>query len=256
MPAFAGWPIGKDHYIFGATVSTYNAGNRWDENGDYIVNSGQKFSSTSLGLYGAYGISRRLDISAGLPISYLHTAYEGTSTNYTNLGDLQVGLDYVLFNFKYANYITAYIGTIAPLYSNSTTKTVGLGCAGATVKLANSGNLGSNVFYNIEAGFAQYVGTAAPYQLLGDVSLGCSLNRWNQIGIDGSAVRSISSDKSSSLNVFANRNFDYVKLSANYGHSFTKRVTLNLSYFYTVAGFNTGQGYGGALSLTYKLPYR
>jgi hypothetical protein len=252
--AHAGWPIGKYHYIFAPSYSIYTANSGWDRRGRYFKSNGQKFVAQSIGLYAARGISRRLDISASVPVTYQSISNEFSSTNTVALGDLQFGGSYVLINSKYANYTSVYVGGILPLYTNTDTRILGLGNTGATVKLSNSGNITKKMFYNAEVGFAQYVGEGAPQQYLGTITVGYLLDKKNQIGADIGGVRSISDDKQLTLNTFANRDFDYLKISANYGHAITKRINVNVAGFYTIAGYNTGQGYGGALSLLLRLP--
>ncbi len=254
--AQAGWPIGKKHFILSSSLSQYIAKNRWDQNGNYREGNGQSFNATTFGVNLAYGISNRLDVNIGVPVIYQRITYPGGAVNNTSLGDMQLGLTYNLFNFNYSNYISVYTGGIMPLYTNTSSRYIGLGNAGGTVHLSNSGSLSSKTSYNVDLGFSQYVGTGAPQQYLADISLGYSLDRWNQLGVNAGAGRSISSDKRSVNNLLANRDFDYVRVAGNYGHSFNKRINLNLSLFYTVAGRNTGEGYGAALSLMYKLPYR
>jgi hypothetical protein len=251
---YAGWPIGKYHYIFAPSYNIYTANSGWDRKGNYFKNSGQKFVAQSLSLYAARGISRRLDLSVSVPITYQSISNQFSSTNTVALGDLQFGGSYVLINSKYANYTSVYVGGIVPLYTNTDTRILGLGNAGATVKLSNSGNITKKAFYNAEVGFAQYVGEGAPQQYLGNVSIGYLLDKRNQIGADIGGVRSISNDKRLTLNTFANRDFDYLKISANYGYAVTKRMNLNIAGFYTIAGYNTGQGYGGSLSMLIRLP--
>jgi protein XagA len=252
----AGWPIGKHHYILSSSLAQYIAKNRWDANGYFVSGGGQTFNATTLGFNVAYGLSRRVDVSASLPVVYQRITYPGGAVNNTSLGDMQVGASFMLANFKYSNYISLYVGAAVPLYTNTSTRYIGLGNGGAITRLSNSGSLSQKTSYNIDLGFSQYFGTGAPRQYLVDVTLGYAIDRWNQLGFSGGAGRSVSSDKRSLSNLLANRDFEYVRLAGSYGHSFTKRVNVNLLFFYTVAGRNTGEGYGGALSLSYKLPYR
>jgi len=252
--AHAGWPVGKYHYILAPSYSFYTATSGWDRNGNYFKNSGQKFIAQSIGIYAARGVSRRLDLSVSVPITYQSISYGNISNNTVALGDLQFGGSYVLINSKFANYTSIYVGGILPLYTNTKTRILGLGNAGATAKLSNSGNITKKMFYSAEVGFAQYVGEGAPQQYLSTVTIGYLIDKRNQIGADIGGVRSISNDKQLTLNTFANRDFDYLKVSGNYGHAISKRVNVNIAGFYTIAGYNTGQGFGGALSLLLRLP--
>ncbi|RYY32933.1 MAG: hypothetical protein EOP46_17745 [Sphingobacteriaceae bacterium] len=257
MPAtlLAGWPIGKRHYIISGSYSLFTANKSWDSVGTLRGDRG-KFMAHSFVVSGVYGIDRSVDFSVILPFSFLtSTAANGYSANTSGPGDLQMGFNFALKNFNYSNYISLYVGGVIPLYKNSAVRALGLGSNGATIKLMNTGGLGKKAYYDIQLGANKYFGYQAPIQGTADFTLGFKLSRWDQLTFNAGGVYSYSEDKSFSLNTFSVRNFYYGKGSIGYGHSFSKRFTVFATGFYTFIGRNSGQGYGGALSLMMKLPY-
>lgn len=252
--AYAGWPIGKYHYLLAPSITSYFATNGWDKDRNYLHNTGQKFYAQSLGLFAARGVTRRLDLSLSVPITYQTITYQGFATHNVGFGDMQFGGNYVLINSKYANFTTLYAGAIIPLYTNSSTRVLGLGNIGFNTRLSNSGNITKKIFYNVDLGFAQYIGEDPPRQYSAGVTFGYLIDKYNQIGASINGIRSISENKTLSLNTFANHDYDNLQISANYGHAISKRVNINVAGFYTIAGRNTGQGLGGSLSLLVRLP--
>lgn len=255
--SWASWPIGKYHYLISPTYSLYAASNGWDVNGKYQISPANKqFMSHTVGLYMAYGLGRRLDVMASLPYTFQIAKNGGFRLNTQGPGDAQFGFTYTLFNFKYANFISLYGGFILPMYTNTATKQLGLGDNGTTLRLSNSGNLGSKTFYNIEVGGIYYTGNDAPKQLTYDVTLGLLADRWNQFSVDVGGVDSYSVDKSFSIATSTARDYWYTKVGLNYGHAFTKRFTMFFTGYYTVMGRNIGQGYGGSVALLLRPPFK
>jgi hypothetical protein len=67
--SFAGWPIGKYHDLFVPAFNYFKATDSWDANGKKIKGApGTGFESYALNLFEGYGISRRLDFIASLPV--------------------------------------------------------------------------------------------------------------------------------------------------------------------------------------------
>lgn len=254
IPARAGWPVGKRHYVISTTISFYKADKGWNNAGK-LENIDGNFQAQSLGIFAAYGLSRGLDLIATLPASYQTTTNQFGTFHQSGAGDLQLGLSGVLKHFNYANYITLYVGGVAPLYKNTNTKVFGLGNTGIVARLSNSGPLGKKTYYNVDLGGGQYFGNNAPRQLTWDGLLGFKLDDANQLNFSYGGIYSQSDDKGLTLNAFAARNYAYQRATAGFGHTFSKRFTMNLSGFYIFTGRNTGQGYGASLSASMKLPY-
>ncbi len=251
----AGWPIGKKHYLLSSTFTLYKASKGWNRNGA-LGSLEADFTSQSGNLYIDYGLTRTLDVVASLPYSYQTFSNNKFGTYHqSGAGDFQVGFSTVLKNFKYTNYLTLYIGASAPLYKNTDTRILGMGNAGIIARVSGSGMMSKNVFYNLDLGGGQYFGVAAPIQGTASGFLGFNVGNYNQINVGADGVYSSSSDKSFNANTNAAKDFWYSRVSAGFSHSFSRRFNLNLSGFYTVAGRNTGQGYGAALTASMKLPY-
>lgn len=254
LNANAGWPMGKKHYMISTTFTHYQASKGWEKNGQFGSLNGD-FMSQSAGLYVDYGVSRTLDFIVSLPFSYQTIKNEFGTFHQSGAGDLQLGFSTVLKNFKYTNYITLYVGASAPLYKNTDIRVLGMGNAGIVARVSASGLLKKGVFYNIDLGGGQYFGVAAPIQGTASGFIGFSVSDYNQINIGADGVYSSSSDKTFNPNIIAAKDFWYSRVSAGFSHSFSRRFTLNLGGFYTVAGRNTGQGYGASVTASMKLPY-
>ncbi|NCD67966.1 hypothetical protein [Mucilaginibacter agri] len=256
--AYAGWPMGKQRFVLGTTASIYAAKDYWDIHGKYYTNSKAAFTSYSLGLFGAYGLSRRWDFMFSVPFSR-QVAEQSTTDKYHNgLGDLQLGFSYNLINYKYKNYTSIYVGGIAPLYAKYDEQTLGLGMFGSEIKLMNTGAFkvtDKRSFYNLEAGYRQFVGSGGPSQFTYLGAIGLAIDRTNQFTVDVSGVYSHSTDSTANSTVIlagAARNYSYTKTSLTYGHTFSRRVVISASGFYTLTAINTGRGYGGSLQALFR----
>ncbi|MEO6150826.1 MAG: hypothetical protein ABIN95_13065 [Mucilaginibacter sp.] len=254
LPAMAGWPVGKKHYIITPSVSFYKAVNRWDDNGKLVSFDGD-YASASFSVYGAYGISRNVDIIASIPITYQSSTSTLGTFNRTSPGDMQLGVNVVLKDFNFSNYITLYVGAAIPLYKNSDFNLYGMGNTGLIARLGNAGNLAPKFDYSLEIGGGQYFGFNAPQQFTYDATLIFKPDEENQVSLNFGGINSVSKDKSFQPNLLAVKNYNYTRASLGYMHSFSKQFSLQLSGFYMLTGKNTGQGFGGTLSALFRLPF-
>jgi protein XagA len=253
--AFAGWPMGKKRFMLGTSVSAFYAKDYWDRYGNFQRGT-RTFESYTLGTFGSYGLSRRLDFMFSLPLALQINNYAASNKSSGGVGDAQLGLSYNLFNFDYKNYISIYGGAIIPLYSNYNEQTLGLGQLGTDVRIMNTGNLAvedKKAYYNVELGYRQFYGTNAPSQFTYTAGLGYSIDKENQITADVSGVNSYSPDKATIIYAGAAREFRYVRGSVGYGHVFSRRISLYASGFYTLHAYNTGLGYGASLQAIIRL---
>lgn len=261
--AFAGWPIGKYRNVVIPSFNFYQSNNTWDANGKKINGKpGAGFTSYAAGLYVGYGLTRRLDLLVNVIAPNQNSAYVDASGNVikassSGVGDMQVGLSYNLFNFGYKSFLSVAGSAIIPLYD--TTKSVALGYAtyGSEVKVMYSGGIDNgflkHTYYNLEAGYRRYFDTQGPNVFLFIASLGVPLGKRNQVGFEASGQLSNSINKSFNPNLAVNRDFASSKVSVDLGHTFTRRFSLFVVGFYTVAGYNTGIGYGGSVQTIFKL---
>jgi protein XagA len=253
--AYAGWPMGKKRFMLGAGVTAFYAKDYWDANGKFQKGT-KTFESYSLGLFGSYGISRRLDLMFSVPLALQINNYAINNKATGGVGDLQVGLSYNLFNFDYKNYISIYGGGIFPMYAAYNSQTLGIGLVGTDVRLMNTGNLAledKKAYYNVEVGYRQFYGVDAPSQFTYTAGLGYSIDKENQLTVDVSGINSYSSNKTTTIYTGAARYFRYTRVSAGYGHVFSRRFSLYGSGFYTVTAFNTGLGYGATVQAIVRL---
>lgn len=259
----AGWPIGKYRNIIVPGLGYYYATDNFDKDGHKVkAEPGNYFRSLSFNLYAGYGISRRTDFLVSLPVVYQTSMYtnsfgSGNSKGY-GAGDVQAGLSYNLVNMGYEKFLSVVVSGIAPLYNkSSTTGNIGYGEFGTDVKFTFSGNIPKRIiggtYFNVEVGGRRYFGSDGPYQFSAYGLLGFSLSKRNQVTVDAVYMRSISSNKQFSTNVTNIKDFELVKPSVNFGHTFTRRFSLFVGGFYTVYGRNTAVGYGGSISTILKI---
>jgi hypothetical protein len=250
--AYAGWPMGKGRFLLGTSATIYAAKDYWDIYGKLHTNNSTAFTSYTLGIFGSYGLSRRTDFIFSVPFSR-QVSNESTDKYHNGLGDLLLGLSYNLINYKYKNFTSIYVGAIVPMYPKYDAQTLGLGLYGSEVKLMNTGAYtltGKKGYYNLEAGYRQFYGSDAPWQFTYLAALGLSLDKYNHVSVDVSGVYSHSADSTANSAVIlagAARNYSYTRTSVSYGHTFSRRVSVFVSGFYTLTGVNTGVGYGGSL---------
>ncbi|MDT3403175.1 hypothetical protein [Mucilaginibacter terrae] len=255
---FAGWPIGKYRHIFTPSLTFYSSKNYWDKNGKKVITpAGTSFNAVTLGLYGGVGLSRRLDLLASVAYSVQSSKFGGlTQATPSGLGDASLGLSYNLAAFKYKRFLSVQGTVIAPLYTVARTgNTMGYGVLGAEGKLMYSGELSSKAYFNVEGAYRHYFDEKGPNQVLGSITIGTALDdrKKNQLTFDVGGLRSYSSNENL-ISVNPNLVYDgyYVKGGVSYGHKFTNKFSVFGSGFYTFAGRNAPQGYGGAVFAVFK----
>lgn len=246
---FAGWPMGKKRFMLGTSLTAFYAKDYWDRYGKFQRGT-KTFESYSLGVFGNYGLSRRLDLMFSVPLALQINNYATSNKASGGLGDVNLGLSYNLFNFDYKNYISIYGGAIIPVYSNYDAQTLGLGQLGTDVRIMNTGNLAvedKKAYYNLELGYRQFYGENAPAQFTYLAGLGYSIDKENQITADVSGVNSYSPDKATIIFAGAAREYRFVRASVGYGHVFSRQLSVYGSGFYTLHAYNTGLGYGASV---------
>ncbi len=271
--ARADWPVGRRRFTLYTSFTFFNAKNSWDSVGHYKTTNGAKYTSKSLSVTGAYGISRRLDFKATIPL--FQTDNEGlTATNF-GYGEVTAGFNYNLINVKYHNFTSLYVGGSFPLYSNSYAVAKGLDNDAVEAKLSNSGTINKlfgyktegygvndtndpsstfgNAYYNIEGGYRYYLQTYGARQFLYDATLGFAIDKKNQLSAGVNGVVSLTYNPLYNLAQKNQYQFKYTETSFSYGHKFSRRVSTFITGFYTVAGSNAAQGYGVSFQLITKL---
>lgn len=257
--SFAGWPIGKYRDLFVPAFNYFKATDSWDANGKRIKGApGTGFESFALNLFEGYGISRRLDFIASLPIVYQTSTFAGGSTKGYGPTDLTTGLSYVLLNSKYERFLSVQGSLITPLYNkNNPNSAIGFGSFGSELKLSYSGNIPKRVlkgcYFNTEIYYRRYFSGDGPNQYGAFVFLGFILSKSNQITIDATAIKSVSTNREFNNNISSIKDFSLIKPSVNFGHRFTRRFSMFVGGYYTVTGRNTAVGYGTNVSGIFHL---
>jgi hypothetical protein len=261
--AYAGWPIGKYRNVVIPSFNYYSSQDTWNSSGQKIKGApGAGFTSYSLGLYVGYGLSRRMDLIVNVIAPQQNSAYRDGQgilhkAQSSGVGDMQVGLNYNLVNFGYKSFLSLGGSVIVPLYDTTKAVALGYGAYGSELKLMYSGGIDEGFFkhtyYNLEFGYRRYFATQGPNVLIYTSSLGIPLGKRNQIGIESSGQYSSSTNKSFNPNLAINKDFSFNKASLDYGHTFTRRISVFVVGFYTLFGHNTGVGYGGSVQTIFKL---
>jgi hypothetical protein len=257
---FAGFPIGKYRDIVVPSFSYYHQTDRFGPDDNIIKGMpGTGFTSYSTNIFIGYGISRRLDFIVNLPILYqVNKLAPGNSIINQGAGDLLVGLSYNIINFNYKRFFSIQVSGITPLYANtSANAALGLGTYGSEVKLMYCGNLPEAIFdkgyFNTELAYRRYFDSQGPAQVSLDVTVGYPVTKRNQINVEMLLFRSYSSNKTFNPNVFAERDYAFFKPALNFGHTFTRRISMFVGGYIVPFGINTGVGYGGSVLAVLKL---
>ncbi|WP_133300258.1 hypothetical protein [Mucilaginibacter terrenus] len=261
--AFAGWPVGKYRNIVVPSFNYYTSKDTYNSQGKKVKGApGTYFNSFAYGVYFAHGLTRRLDLIVNVlapnQISNSATDAGNLYQEAFGLGDMQVGLSYALVNFDYKAYFSVQVSGIVPLYKNEDTGLdLGYGSYGSEVKFMYTGGFNGNFlkgcYYNVETGYRRYFDHQGPNVVLYSALLGVPLNKRNQVSFEIGGQNSSSSNKTFNANLSVNRDFAFTKGSINYGHTFSRRLSLFANGFYTFMGRNSGVGYGGALQAVVKI---
>jgi len=261
--AFAGWPIGKYRNVVIPSFNFYQSHDTWNASGQKIKGQpGAGFTSYAMGLYVGYGLTRKLDLLVNVIAPNQNSAFVDSKgvlnkDSSTGVGDMQVGVSYNLFNFGYKSFLSIGGSAIIPLYDTTKAVALGYGTYGAEFKVMYAGGIDNgflkHTYYNLEAGYRRYFDTQGPNVLLLTASLGVPLGKRNQVGFEVSGQYSNSSNKSFNPNLAVNRDFGFAKGSIDLGHTFTRRFSVFVVGFYSLAGYNTGVGYGGSVQTIFKL---
>lgn len=260
LKTFAGFPIGKYRNVVVPTFSYYHQKDRFDDKDNVVKGApGTGFTSFASNLYIGYGISRRLDVIATIPYLYQQNAIApGNTLVDAGLGDMTIGFSYNLINFNYVRFFSIGVSAIVPLYkSTNGMSPLGLGSYGSEIKLMYCGSLPKEVsskgYFNAEFAYRKYYDSQGPDQISFTGSVGYPVTRHNQVSLDILLFRSFSSNKEFNSNIFAAHDYFFFKPQLNFGHTFSRRLSVFAGGFYVPFGVNTGVGYGGSLLAVIKL---
>ena len=261
---WAGFPIGYGRYLIIPGYNYYNAKGYWNSDRAYSAYKSGSFSSHYFGIYGGYGIGRRLDFLYSVPFVVQvdnNTSGDSKINTTAGLGDAKLGLSYFFNDFDNNNHVSLTGSVIIPLYQNSTNSAlpiIGFQSLGAELKLGFAGTATGgfkNPYYDIEFGVRQFFTDGGPTQLFANVTGGVPISDTWKIAGTISGVNSVSSSaKSTSSAVFYNYNksFDYIRIAANIGKTINDNVSIWGGIYTDIAGRSVGRGSGLSLSAVIK----
>jgi hypothetical protein len=258
--SYAGpFPVRPGSLLLSPSVSYFFANKGWDSLRRLSpFAAGGQFSSISYSLSSEYGISRRFSLLALVP--YVMNDYHDNN-NYSNktngFTDLEVGVKCYVANINYIYYFSVQGTFIMPLYTNNVN--LGYGQKGAELKASFGGSghvFGKNYYFTIENGVRQYFGSSGPLQDRYTGTLGLTLDRRfrNQLSVSIGGFYSTSSFSGGydPTKIASNKNFAFNQVSASYGHTFTRKLSLFLTAGTFIKGRNTGNGSSASASLIVK----
>jgi len=258
---YAGFPVGRKHLLLVPTYSYYTARGYWDRNHNYTPYAGDngKFTSSYFGLYGGYGITRKLDLVFNVPYTNQTSVQNGVSTSNNGLGDATVGLSYFFTRFESLTHFSITGSALIPMYTNPTVDKPFLGFQeyGTELKLGLAGSDKTNgkyLYYDLEAGARRFFGTEGPTQVFANFTGGVPIKKkWKVSATMGGIISSSNQDTFNPNNLTANRDFNYLRFTVAGGYSITKKVGLWANGFMDVMGSNIGRGRGFTVFMVIKI---
>jgi protein XagA len=257
--AFAGFPIGKGRGMLVPSYNFYSARGYWDRSRNYVEfpNNG-RFTSHYFSVFGGFGISRKLDFVFNVPlVGQVRTENNLIKSNW-GLGDVSLGLSYFFTEMDAQNHISLTGSLIVPLYQNGTEPFIGFQKFGSEVKLGFSGSANRwtrNPYYDAELGFRQFFDRHGPTQIFFNITGGVPVSEKVKISGTIGGFNSQSSDPNqlfNANNLFANKQFDFLRATAAVGYSITANTAIWANIFTDITGSNIGRGSGFALFAVIK----
>ncbi len=258
---WAGFPLGKGRIKIIPAYNYYVANGYWDKQSNYLpYANGGRFVSHYFNVSGGIGLSRDLDFLANIPfVGQIDNdkAANKISSNW-GLGDATVGLSYYLSHFDDSKHLSVTGSFIIPLYQNSIAPFIGFQKVGGELKLGFAGSTNSwyrNPYYDLEIGVRQFFDQYGPTQVFTNITGGIPLSETFKISGTISGLNSVSADPAINFNqnnLFANKQFNFVRITANAGYTINGNVAIWGNIFRDVYGTNTGKGSGFSIFAVYK----
>ena len=251
-----GWPVGKGRWVWAPSFIVYYSKQYWDK--DKVLHTlpdKDKFVSYYMAQYVDYGLSRKLDLIASIPVVYQKSIVGGIAHSAAGLGDVMLGLSYNFADLNRYTHLSIQGSAIIPAYKVNPDIPMGFGVMGAEARFTVAGGTGrqlGNAYYVLDAGYRYYFQTAGPSQFSYNVTVGIPINKYNQVGFDAGGLISSSTIKDFTPNINIGRDYSFFKVSAKYGRQISRTVSIYLSGYTTPAGRNMGKGYGGMASFICK----
>lgn len=253
---YADWPVKKKRLQFVPGYSYYHSKSFFDKTGHITpLGDGNSYTSHYLSLFGMYGISDRLDFFANIPLANQRMRENGVLLTKTGIADISVGLAYHFPSENLKRYFSLKGSFIIPGYQNTTSPYLGYGEKGFQLGASYSLNLSDKFYFDGEANFTRYFDQATgPNQYFFFGTFGYALNDFEKLTFSFSHQLSVSSDKSFSANLAANKDFVSGKITLGYGRRISRTVTPHIEFYFTPYGYNTGSASGINLYAIIKVP--
>lgn len=252
----ADWPIGKKRINFSPAFGYTSSPRYFDSTGRIRASTnGGVYSTKTIGLNVATGLSRRVDIFVNVPYSFVTSSDIFTSSNTSGIGDITTGISYHTPSDDLKSYFTLKAQFYIPVYSNLKEPYLGYGSKGAQIGVNYSFLPKKGQFTVIEGTIARYFDNVdGPTQLGIGISHGFQLPKFQSLTFVFNHLTSISSNKIFSSNLNSNKNFMAGRIAASYGKRISRTVTPYIQAAYSIYGKNVGQSITLALFVTVRLP--
>ena len=252
----ADWPVGKKRLVLSPSYNYSSTSSYFDQDGKVrnAVNGGQ-FTSKGFGLYGATGVSRRVDLFFSVPMSFINSSDIFSEQTKTGVGDVMVGASFHTPSENLKKYFTLKAQLIIPAYSNLTSPYLGYGSKGAQIAANYSFLPKKGNFAVFEGSVARYFDFAdGPTQLGFNTSYGFELPKFQSITLAFNHLSSFSSNKIFSTNLNSNKDYMMGRLSGSYGRRISRTITPYIQLSYSVYGRNVGRGLSASVFCLVRLP--
>ncbi|MBX9734209.1 MAG: hypothetical protein K2X37_09105 [Chitinophagaceae bacterium] len=256
IPSRADWPIGKGRTSMILSYGFFYSSKYFDSIGRVAkFTPGDNFKSYTIGLTALHGITRRLDLTVGVPFIMQDLISNGKRETNSGIGDVSIGLALHFPSELHKRHLTIKASMIIPAYENVNTPYLGFASKGFQGAINYSFTPAPQAFAVIEGTYTRYVDYAdGPEQVGGTATFGKQLNKYSMITFSFNHQLSNSTNINFNQNVLVNKNFTSGRLTMAYGRRLTRTITPFIQGFYTLYGTNMGIGLGGNLFFIVKLP--
>ena len=256
MFAKADWPVGKKRLLLSPSYNYSSTASYFDQDGK-VRNSenGGRFTSKGFGLYGATGVSRRVDLFFSVNMLSINASDIFSEQTKTGFGDVVVGASFHTPTENLKKYFTLKVQLMIPAYSNLTSPYLGYGSKGAQIAANYSFLPTKGNFAVVEGSVARYFDFAdGPTQLGFNTIYGVELPKFQSITLAFNHLSSFSSNKIFSTNLNSNKDYMMGRVSGSYGKRISRNISPYIQLSYSVYGKNVGRGLSASIFCLVRLP--
>lgn len=256
IPSRADWPVGKGRTSMILSYGFFYSSKYFDSTGKIAkFTPGDNFKSHTIGLTALHGITRRLDLTVGIPFIMQDLVNNGKRETNSGFGDVSIGLALHFPSELYKRHLTLKANIIIPAYENVNTPYLGFASKGFQGAINYSFTPAPQSFAILEGTYTRYVDYSdGPEQIGATATFGKQLNKYSMVTFSFNHQVSNSISTNFNQNVLVNKNFTSGRLTMAYGRRITRTITPFIQGFYTLYGTNMGIGFGGNLFFIIKLP--